>query len=93
MANLQPRGADWRDDLPLAAQDGTLAHRFIGTPAADHLHAKTSTLATTHFPSSYLHTTHSQTLLIAIFANDIPDDLPYPTKIMDDLVAAVAQAE
>lgn len=93
IADLQPWGADWRDDLPLAAQDGTLAHRFIGTPVADRLHAKTGTLAATHSLSGYLRTTHGQTLLIAIFANEIPNDLPYPTKIMDDLVAAVAQAE
>ncbi|MBS1059920.1 D-alanyl-D-alanine carboxypeptidase/D-alanyl-D-alanine-endopeptidase [Gluconobacter sp. Dm-44] len=93
LAELQPWGADWRDDLPLAAQDGTLAHRFIGTPVADHLHAKTGTLAATHSLSGYLRTTHGQTLLIAIFANDIPDDLPHPTKIMDDLVTAVAKAE
>ncbi|MBN3868397.1 D-alanyl-D-alanine carboxypeptidase/D-alanyl-D-alanine endopeptidase [Gluconobacter kondonii] len=93
IADLQPWGADWRDDLPLAAQDGTLAHRFIGTPVADHLHAKTGTLAATHSLSGYLRTMHGQTLLIAIFANDIPDDLPDATKIMDDLVAVVAHAE
>ncbi|MBS1101663.1 D-alanyl-D-alanine carboxypeptidase/D-alanyl-D-alanine-endopeptidase [Gluconobacter sp. Dm-62] len=93
LANLQPWRADWRDDLPLAAQDGTLEHRFIGTPVAGHLHAKTGTLAATHSLSGYLQTTHGQTLLIALFANDIPDDLPHPTKIMDDLVSAVAEAE
>lgn len=93
LADQQPWGKDWRDDLPLAAQDGTLAHRFIGTPVADHLHAKTGTLAATHSLSGYLRTTRGQTLLIAIFANDIPDDLPHPTRIMDDLVTAVAKAE
>ncbi|AHK70440.1 hypothetical protein AD931_01540 [Gluconobacter oxydans] len=93
LSNNQPWGADWRDDLPLATRDGTLAHRFIGTSVADHLHAKTGTLAATHSLSGYLQTTRGQTLLIAIFANDIPDDLPHPTKIMDDLVTAVAEAE
>jgi len=34
-----------------------------------------------------------QTLLIAVFTNDVPDSLPHPTKIMDDLVTAVAMAE
>ncbi|WP_194285357.1 D-alanyl-D-alanine carboxypeptidase/D-alanyl-D-alanine endopeptidase [Gluconobacter aidae] len=93
LAERQPWGADWRDDLPLATRDGTLAHRFIGTPVADHLHAKTGTLAATHSLSGYLQTTRGQTLLIAIFANDIPDDLPHPTKIMDDLVTTIAEAE
>ncbi|MBF0863445.1 MAG: D-alanyl-D-alanine carboxypeptidase/D-alanyl-D-alanine-endopeptidase [Gluconobacter potus] len=93
LADRQPWGADWRDDLPLAGRDGTLAHRFIGTPVAGHLHAKTGTLAATHSLSGYLQTTRDQILLITIFANDIPDDLPHPTKIMDDLVTAVAEAE
>ncbi|MBS1073185.1 D-alanyl-D-alanine carboxypeptidase/D-alanyl-D-alanine-endopeptidase [Gluconobacter cerinus] len=93
LADQQPWGKDWRDDLPLAARDGTLTHRFIDTPVADHLHAKTGTLAATHSLSGYLRTTRGQTLLIAVFANDIPDDLPHPTRIMDDLVTAVARAE
>ncbi len=93
LADQQPWGAEWRDDLPLAASDGTLAHRFIGTAVAGHLHAKTGTLAATHSLSGYLQTVRGQTLLIAVFTNDVPDSLPHPTKIMDDLVTAVAMAE
>ena len=64
--------AAWRDTLPVAGADGTLAGRLRGTPLEGRLFAKTGSLNATNALSGYLLTRNGRTLLFSAFANDVP---------------------
>jgi D-alanyl-D-alanine carboxypeptidase/D-alanyl-D-alanine-endopeptidase (penicillin-binding protein 4) len=53
-AARQPFANAFVNALPIAGVDGTLEHRFIGTPAAGNLRAKTGTLTHTYALSGYV---------------------------------------
>ena len=69
----QPWGKAWYASLPIAGVDGTLRKRFIGTPLAGNLIAKTGTLNATNALSGNLRAASGRTLTFAFFANDVPD--------------------
>jgi D-alanyl-D-alanine carboxypeptidase/D-alanyl-D-alanine-endopeptidase (penicillin-binding protein 4) len=87
----QPWGADWRATLPVGGVDGTLARRFAGTPLAGKIFAKTGTLNATNALAGYLIAASGKELTIAIYANDVPEDVK-ATAIMDRALLAVAAA-
>ena len=70
---IQPWGKAWYTSLPIAGFDGTLKKRFIGTPLAGNLIAKTGTLNATNALSGTFRAASGQTLTFAFFANDVPD--------------------
>lgn len=92
-ASRQPWGATWREDLPVAGRDGTLAQRFAGTALADRMFAKTGTLNATHALSGYMTAASGRTLLVSFFANDVPPDVTGSIAAMDKALLAVAAAE
>ena len=69
----QPWGKAWYASLPIAGVDGTLRKRFIGTPLAGNLIAKTGTLNATNALSGNFRAASGRTLTFAFFANDVPD--------------------
>ncbi len=69
----QPWGKAWYASLPIAGVDGTLKKRFIGTPLAGNLIAKTGTLNATNALSGTFRAASGRTLTFAYFANDVPD--------------------
>lgn len=86
----QPWGGQWRETLPIAGVDGTLARRFKGTPLEGKLFAKTGTLNATNALAGYMIAASGKILTFAIYANDVPADAG-ATKFMDaalDIVAA-----
>lgn len=91
-AAVQPWGGAWRAALPVAGVDGTLAGRFRSTSLEGKLWAKTGSLSGTAALSGYLTAASGQTLTFAMFANDVPEDAPSPTRIMDMALVAVAEA-
>ncbi|NIE79407.1 D-alanyl-D-alanine carboxypeptidase/D-alanyl-D-alanine-endopeptidase [Asaia sp. As-1742] len=95
-AQHQRWGGEWADDLPLAATDGTLSHRFEGTVVAGRLHAKTGTLNGTHALSGYLVTTSGHRLILSILLNDVPELLSVatvPAKPLSDVAPRPAVGE
>ena len=71
--DAQPWGKSWYASLPIAGVDGTLKHRFIGTPLAGNLVAKTGTLNATNALSGTFRAASGKRLTFAFFANDVPD--------------------
>ncbi len=69
----QQWGAAWRDSLPIAGIDGTLRRRFLGTPLAGNLRAKTGTLNATNALGGYFTAASGQELTFAFYANDVPN--------------------
>ncbi len=69
----QPWGKTWRASFPIAGVDGTLRRRFVGTPLAGNLWAKTGTLNATNALGGYFKAASGQELTFAFYANDVPD--------------------
>ena len=72
-ASAQPWGPAWSASLPIAGVDGTLKRRFIGSPLAGNLSAKTGTLNATNAISGTLRAASGRQLTFAFFTNDVPD--------------------
>jgi len=61
--------ADYLASLPVAAQDGTLAAQFKGTPTAGRIEAKTGTLEHAKAMAGYATTLSGRRVIFAIFAS------------------------
>ena len=72
-AAAQPWGQAWFASLPIAGVDGTLQHRFVGTPLAGNLGAKTGTLNATNAISGTFRAASGRKLTFSFFANDVPN--------------------
>jgi serine-type D-Ala-D-Ala carboxypeptidase/endopeptidase (penicillin-binding protein 4) len=72
-AASQPWGEAWYASLPIAGVDGTLRRRFLGTPLAGNLAAKTGSLNATSALSGRFRAKSGRMLTFAFFANDVPD--------------------
>jgi D-alanyl-D-alanine carboxypeptidase/D-alanyl-D-alanine-endopeptidase (penicillin-binding protein 4) len=90
-AARQPWGAAWRDALPVAGIDGTLARRFKGTALEGRLFAKTGSLNQASALVGYMIAKSGHTLRFAVFANDVPDGAPAVHAM--DAALALAAAE
>lgn len=71
--DAQSWGRAFYASLPIAGVEGTLQRRFIGTPLASNLSAKTGTLNATNAISGMFRAASGQRLIFALFANDVPD--------------------
>ncbi|MBB5686830.1 D-alanyl-D-alanine carboxypeptidase/D-alanyl-D-alanine endopeptidase [Sphingobium boeckii] len=85
----QPWGSAWRDTLPIAGMDGTLANRFRATSLERRLFAKTGTLNATNALSGYMIAKSGRTLTFSIYANDVPEGVS-ATPAMDAALELVA---
>ncbi len=64
-----PAAQDFVDSLPIAAVDGTLLHRFHGTPAAENIRAKTGTLWWVNSLSGYVTSAAGEHLAFSLLLN------------------------
>lgn len=86
-AHRAPWGELFRNSLPVAGVDGTIANRMRGTPAAGNVRAKTGTLDKARALSGYVTTADGQLLLFSLLANNYS----VPTREVErvqDLIAA-----
>lgn len=90
-ADSQPWGTAWRATFPVAATDGTLARRFIGTPLAGRLWAKTGTLNAANALAGTMTAASGRTLTFAAYANDMPGG-ESATAAIDAALVAIAVA-
>ena len=86
---VQPWGQAWYASLPIAGVDGTLKRRFLGTPLAGNLIAKTGTLNATNALSGTFRAASGRRLTFAFFANDVPAD-GSAVPLMDAVLVLVA---
>ncbi|MDQ3898222.1 MAG: D-alanyl-D-alanine carboxypeptidase/D-alanyl-D-alanine-endopeptidase [Actinomycetota bacterium] len=90
-ARAQPWFDQFLGALPLAGRTGTLANRFLGTPAAGNVRAKTGSVRETRALSGYVTTAGGRHVVFSLVVNGNP----VPGEViaaMDGLVAAMAAA-
>jgi D-alanyl-D-alanine carboxypeptidase/D-alanyl-D-alanine-endopeptidase (penicillin-binding protein 4) len=69
-AARQPWGAAFEDTLPVSGVDGSLSERFLNTPAAGLIHAKTGTLSHVNALSGYGQTRSGKRFVFSILCNN-----------------------
>lgn len=92
-AARQPWGAAYRESLPVAGVDGSLATRFVRPPLKGRLFAKTGTLAEGSALSGYLIAASGRTLAFSILVNDRQPGSDAERALMDKLVERIAALE
>jgi D-alanyl-D-alanine carboxypeptidase/D-alanyl-D-alanine-endopeptidase (penicillin-binding protein 4) len=92
-AARQPWGTDWRNTLPLAGVDGTLAGHFKNSPLKGRLWAKTGTLNEINCLSGYLTTASGKTLVFSIMVNGHQPGSDAESQAVDRIAEAIAAAE
>jgi D-alanyl-D-alanine carboxypeptidase/D-alanyl-D-alanine-endopeptidase (penicillin-binding protein 4) len=92
-ASRQPWGPAWRETLPVAGVDGTLAGRFRNSPLKGRLWAKTGTLNEVNALSGYLTAASGKTLAFSILVNGHRPGSEAEVKAIDRIAEAIAAAE
>ena len=69
-ASRQAWGPIYEQTLPVAGVDGSLAERFLNTPANGMVHAKTGTLSHVNALSGYAETRSGHRFVFSIFCNN-----------------------
>lgn len=88
-ASSQPWGASFRETLPVAGLDGSLADRFPNLDSRAHVAAKTGALGGVKALSGYATTVKGQNVAFSILSNNF--NLPNKRVIdtIDDIVEAI----
>jgi D-alanyl-D-alanine carboxypeptidase/D-alanyl-D-alanine-endopeptidase (penicillin-binding protein 4) len=92
-AARQSWGAGWRNSLPIAGEDGTLAARFKTSPLKGKLWAKTGTLNESNALSGYLTTASGKTLAFSIMVNGHRPGSDAELQATDHIAEAIAASE
>lgn len=93
----QPAAAAFRNTLPLAGADGTLASRMLGTAAQFNVQAKTGTLRYTHSLAGYVTSAAGEPLAFAVMLNNYRYDAaavpaaPAPRADLDAIAILLAE--
>lgn len=85
-----PAFALFREALPIAGVDGTLAGRMKGTPAERNVHAKTGTLDMVRSLSGYVTTADGRLLLFSILCNNWTVPVREVERVQDTLAVHLA---
>jgi len=89
----QTWGTAWRETLPVAGVDGTLAGRFRNSPLQGKLWAKTGTHSEANALSGYLTAASGQTLAFSILVDSHRPDSEAELQAIDRIAEAIAAAE
>jgi D-alanyl-D-alanine carboxypeptidase/D-alanyl-D-alanine-endopeptidase (penicillin-binding protein 4) len=92
-AARQPWGPAWRETLPVAGVDGTLASRFRNSALKGRLWAKTGTSNEVNALSGYLTAASGKTLAFSILVNGRRPGSEAEVKAIDRITEAIAAAE
>jgi D-alanyl-D-alanine carboxypeptidase/D-alanyl-D-alanine-endopeptidase (penicillin-binding protein 4) len=92
-ASRQSWGAAWRDTLPAAGVDGTLAGRFKSSALKGHLWAKSGTSNEVNALSGYLTAASGKTLAFSILVNGRRPGSEAEVQAIDRIAEAIAAAE
>ena len=88
----QPYAQSWREALPLAGVDGTLAWRMRKTAAAGNVQAKTGSMSHVHSLAGYVTTAAGDHLAFAILLNNYepPEGAPSANHDVDAVAVSLA---
>ncbi len=89
----QPWGAAWRQTLPVAGVDGSLAHRFLRSRLQGRMWAKTGTFNEGNALSGYLTAASGKTLAFSILVNGRRPASDAELRAIDRIAAAIAAAK
>jgi D-alanyl-D-alanine carboxypeptidase/D-alanyl-D-alanine-endopeptidase (penicillin-binding protein 4) len=92
-AACQSWGQAWRDTLPVAGIDGTLAGRFKNSPLKGRLWAKTGTHVEASALSGYLTAASGKTVVFSVLVNNHRPESTVEVQAIDRIVEAIAAAE
>ena len=92
-AARQNWGTAWRESLPVAGVDGTLAGRFRNSPLKGKMWAKTGTHSEANALSGYLTAASGNTVAFSILVGNHRPDSEAEVQAMDRIVEAIAAAE
>ena len=84
----QPWGAEFRQSLPVAGMDGSLADRFKDLNSAAHIYGKTGSLGGVKSLSGYAVTPKGEQIVFSIVSNN----LSCPPKRVTDVIDSVVEA-
>jgi len=85
-ASRQPWGAAYKESLPVSGVDGSLAERFLNTPAGGLIHAKTGSLSHVNALSGYGESRIGSQFVFSILCNN--HDLP-PGRVLSAIDSIV----
>jgi D-alanyl-D-alanine carboxypeptidase/D-alanyl-D-alanine-endopeptidase (penicillin-binding protein 4) len=80
----------FRDALPIAGVDGTLAKRMRNTPAMSNVRAKTGTIETVATLSGYVTSAAGERLVFSVLLNNYPESSGARRVFTDDLAVLLA---
>jgi D-alanyl-D-alanine carboxypeptidase/D-alanyl-D-alanine-endopeptidase (penicillin-binding protein 4) len=86
-ANAQPWGKEFRDSLPVAGSDGSLADRFKDLNPAAHVYAKTGSLGGVKTLSGYAVTAKGQDVAFSILSNNFT----LPGHRINDVIDSIVE--
>lgn len=92
-AASQPWGAAFRDTLPVAGIDGSLAERFKGTNAQGRVQGKTGSLGGVKSLAGYATTIHGEQIAFSILANNLNVPAKKITDAIDEIILNVVEDE
>ncbi|HEX2189881.1 MAG TPA: D-alanyl-D-alanine carboxypeptidase/D-alanyl-D-alanine-endopeptidase [Longimicrobiaceae bacterium] len=87
-----PYGAVWRESLPLAGADGTLAGRLRGTPLEGRVQAKTGTLTGVRALSGYVPGPDGEPLVFSILLNHHTRSAREADRVIDAALLRISRA-
>jgi D-alanyl-D-alanine carboxypeptidase/D-alanyl-D-alanine-endopeptidase (penicillin-binding protein 4) len=88
---LQPWGKAYRDTLPVAGIDGSLADRLKGSIAQGRVYGKTGSLGGVKTLSGYAMTDHGEPIAFSILTNNFNVPAKKVTDAIDDIVTAMIE--
>jgi D-alanyl-D-alanine carboxypeptidase/D-alanyl-D-alanine-endopeptidase (penicillin-binding protein 4) len=92
-ASRQPWGAAWRESLPVAGVDGTLAGRFKGSVLKGRIWAKTGTSSKVNALSGYMIAASGKTVAFSILVDGHRPGSEAELQAVDRIAEAIAAAE
>ena len=90
-ARTQPWADSFVDTLPLAGSDGSLEHRFLKTPVAGRVRAKTGSLNEVAALSGYATTLAGEQVAFSILVNDSKLGGTGSRELIDKLVRTIVE--
>lgn len=86
-----PHGDAWVGLLPVGGEDGTLAYRFEGRPAAKRIHAKTGTLSHVSALSGYAERGGKPAMVFSVIVNNYNSPSSEIRRVIDMIATSLVE--